>query len=293
MKKILVLFSGGLDSLLSAKILQEKGYQVEAVHFQNPFSKLKPEKIKEIISPLNLKLHLIKLGNDYLQLVENPRFGYGKRANPCLDCRIFLLKKASRLAKKLGFDYLATGEVIGQRPFSQRKQALALIEREAGLQGKIIRPLVQLGIQGRSRKKQLTLAKKYGLTKFLSPAGGCLLTDPGFSQRLRDFWQKGGRLSLSMVELLKLGRHFWLDKNKVVVGRDEKENEKLKNWAQTQNWWWGEVKDFPSPIAVVLKKEKLQPASALLVKYSDAPKGKKVTCLWQKNKKRDKILVVK
>lgn len=286
MSKVLVLFSGGLDSLLTAKILQEKNYQVEAVHFQNPFSKLTPARVKKIADQLDLKIYFIKLSEDYLRLIESPRHGYGKNMNPCLDCRIFLLKKSWQLGKKVGVEFLATGEVIGQRPFSQRRQALALIEKQAGLTGKILRPLADFGIRGRGRHQQLALARQYQLKNFLTPAGGCLLTDPGFSQRLRAFLDHGGKLNLPIVGLLKLGRHFWQEKNLMVIGRHEKENQKLEKLARRQNWWFGEVIDIPSPVAVVFKKAALAPASELLIRYSDAEPGEKAVCQWQKGKKK-------
>lgn len=291
MKKVLVLFSGGLDSLLSAKLLKEQGYRVEGVHFQNPFVTASAEKVREIAAQVSLKLHLVKLGEDYLRLVEKPKNGYGKRMNPCLDCRIFLLKKAWQLAKRLGFDFLATGEVLGQRPFSQRQEAMTLIEKEAELKGKILRPLIELGIRGRGRKKQLELAKKFGLTKFLTPAGGCLLTDPGFSKRLKDFLENGGRLNLLMIKLLKLGRHFRVEKKKVVIGRNEGENEKLEELAKKENLWFGEVMGVPSPMGVVWDEGILEKASSLLVYYSDAEKGGKVVCEWKKESERREIPV--
>ncbi len=283
MSKVLVLFSGGLDSLLAAKILQEKDYQVTAVHFQNPFSKLTRTAVKKIAGQLELKIYFIKLSEDYLQLVAQPIHGYGKNMNPCLDCRAFLLKKAWQLAQRINAEKLATGEVIGQRPFSQRKQGIILIEKEAGLEGKILRPLAELGIRGRGRHQQLALAKKYQLKNFLTPAGGCLLTDPAFSQRLKEFLDRGSKLTLAIVELLKSGRHFWQDKNLIVIGRHEKENQKLAKLARQQSWWFGEVVDIPSPIAVVFRKTALEPASQLLVRYSDAQPGQEVNCHWQKN----------
>jgi tRNA-specific 2-thiouridylase len=291
-KKALVLFSGGLDSLLAAQVLKEQGYEVEGVHFQNPFSTLEPKKVEEIAAQIPIKLHFVKLGDDYLRIIEKPKYGYGKRMNPCLDCRAFLLKKAWPLAKKLGVEWLATGEVLGQRPFSQRKQALDLIEKEAGLVGKILRPLIDLGFRGRQRKKQFQMAQKYGLKKFLSPAGGCLLTDPAFAKKIRDVLENEGQLTLPLIELLKLGRHSRVEGQKVVVGRNEKENEKLKKLAKEQGWWFGEVVGVPSPIGVVFGEKSLKKASQLVAYYSDAPKGKKVVCDWRKGEKKRKFVII-
>lgn len=288
MKKVLLLFSGGLDSLLGGKILKERGFVIEGVHFQNPFSTLSSKKVEEIAAQVPVKLHFVKLGDDYLKLIEKPKHGYGKRMNPCLDCRIFMLKKSWELANKIRAEFLATGEVIGQRPFSQTKRALALIEKEAGLEGKILRPLIDLGIRGRGRKKQFELAKKYGFSCFLSPAGGCLLTDPAFSKRLRDFLKNEGQLSLPMVELLKLGRHFRVGEKKVVIGRNEEENKKLENLAKKQGWWFGEVVSAPSPIGVVFEKKALSAASRLLAHYSDAKRGERISCRWARGKKEKK-----
>ncbi|HDD72544.1 MAG TPA: hypothetical protein ENG00_00465, partial [Candidatus Aenigmarchaeota archaeon] len=138
--KALVLFSGGLDSILAVKLLQEQGIEVEAVNFVNPFS-AERENIIEIAKKLGVKLHRIRLGKDYLKMLRNPRHGYGKNLNPCIDCKIYMLRKAKRLARRLGSDFIATGDVLGERPFSQRRDMLMLIEREAGLENRIVRPL--------------------------------------------------------------------------------------------------------------------------------------------------------
>lgn len=291
-KKVLVLFSGGLDSLLAAQVLKEQACETEAVHFQNPFSTLKLEKVKEISAQVPIKLHFIKLGDDYLRIIEKPKHGYGKRMNPCLDCRSFLLKKAWQLAKKLGADWLATGEVLGQRPFSQRQQAMDLIEKEADLVGKILRPLIDLGFRGRQRKKQFEMAKKHGFKKFLSPAGGCLLTDPAFAKKIKDVLENEGQLTLPLIELLKLGRYFRMEKAKIVIGRDKEENERLVKLAKEQSWWFGEVIGVPSPIGVVFEEKSLRKGSQLVAHYSDSKEGKKVVCHWIKEKKEKKLVII-
>lgn len=185
----------------------------------------------------------IELGQDYLEVIKKPKHGYGKNLNPCIDCKIFMLKKAKEIMKKEGFGFIATGEVLGQRPMSQKKDTFRLMEKEAGLSGLIVRSLSAkllaetlpekeglvdrnklLDIQGRSRKVQFSLAESLGIKNYFTPSGGCLLTDPGFSARLKDLIDTQGDFSLYDIELLKLGRHFRLSKKKkFVVSRSEKE----------------------------------------------------------------------
>ena len=184
-------------------------------------------------------------------MLRNPKYGYGKNMNPCIDCKIFMIKKAKKYAKEIGADFIFTGEVLGERPKSQHYPALRIIEEESGLKGKLLRPLSAkllpeteaekkglvnraklLSIQGRSRKPQFQLAKEYGITCYPSPAGGCLLTCEEYSKKLRDLLAHKKRVSMADVALLRVGRHFRLGKNKIIVGRNEAEN---KIFNATQN----------------------------------------------------------
>ncbi len=246
MAKGIGLLSGGLDSMLAVKVLQAQGIQVECVCFVTPF--FGPDKANLANRQLRIPLHIVDITDPHLEMLKNPRYGYGKNMNPCIDCHGLMLREAGSLMGKLGAQFLFTGEVLGERPMSQNRNALRSVEKLAGLQGRILRPLSAqllpetipeqeglvdrsrlLGIEGRSRKPQLELVARYGITEFPEPAGGCLLTDPGYSRRLRDLMQRGVELSRRNLELLKVGRHVLLDDGtKIIVGRNEGENEKIE-----------------------------------------------------------------
>ena len=246
--KAIVLFSGGLDSLLAVKILEVQGIEVMGVCFESNF--FKADKARIIASELGINLKVVDISELELELVKNPLSGYGKHLNPCIDCHSLMIKTASAIAKKEKFDFIATGEVLGQRPFSQNKESLKRVEAIAGVE--VLRPLsaklldkteiekkglVNRGrlsnIRGRSRERQLELARKYRIQNVPSPAGGCLLTDSEFSQRLNkmlDYWPK---CSINDVELLKYGRVTWLTTKKkekvlIVIGRHENDNNNLE-----------------------------------------------------------------
>ncbi|MFW5885146.1 MAG: tRNA 4-thiouridine(8) synthase ThiI [Patescibacteria group bacterium] len=247
MPKGLTLFSGGLDSLLAAKILGRQNIIVEAICFKSNFFDCKKARIAA--EKNGIKLHVQDISEEMIDLVKNPENGFGKNFNPCIDCHTLMIKRASKFAQENDFDFLATGEVLGQRPFSQNKKALNQIQKKAGVE--VLRPLSAklleetsmekqglinreglLDIHGRSREKQNNLIREFSVKEYESPGGGCLLTDPGFSQRLSKALQMVPNLGVEGIELLKKGRlyWFWLDKSPVllVVGRDKEENEELK-----------------------------------------------------------------
>jgi len=292
--KALVLFSGGLDSILTIKLLQESGVRVEAINFVTPFS-AGQSYVDKTARKFRVKVHKVKVDPAYFSMIRKPRHGYGANMNPCLDCKIYMFRKAAAFAKKHGFDFLATGEVLGERPFSQIRPLMFLIEKEASLDGKIVRPLSGkllpeteaekkglikreslLSISGRNRKPQLALAKRFGIKEFPSPGGGCLLTDPAFANKLRDFLKHSKTLSWEDAELLKLGRHFRIGEEKIIVGRRHEENLSLKNLATQQNLGWMEVRGFMGPVTVIQGKSKslIGKAASLTVRYSDAPKDR-------------------
>ncbi len=290
--KALVLFSGGLDSILAVRLLQEQGIETELVWFVNPFSSERHD-IRKLARQLGAKLHVIPLGKDYFDVIRNPRHGYGSGMNPCIDCKIHMYRLAKRLAEKTGADFIATGEVLGERPFSQNRKALMLIEREAGLENRVVRPLSAkllpetqaekaglvnreklLDIRGRRRVRQIELAKRFGIKEYPSPAGGCLLTDKQFSARLKDLFENQKEVTPEDIELLRLGRHFRFKNSKIVVGRNEEENKKLLEIASKTGLVWMEVSGHPGPVSVVRKpdEEVLKKAAELTAYYSDAPK---------------------
>lgn len=294
MKKVkaVALVSGGLDSFIAVKLVKDQGIDVTAVTFKNPFHQGDHiEMIERNLKKMGVPLKVIELGDDYLEVIEKPKHGYGSGMNPCIDCRSFLIEKAWEFAKQIGAKFLVTGEVVGQRPMSQQRHQLEIIERETGLKGKILRPLSAkllppteaeeggwinreklLDIGGRSRKRQLELAKKYGITEYLTPAGGCLLTEEAFARKLKDFLEHGGKLTRREIELLKVGRHFRIGESKIIVGRNEEDNKKLLALKEPDDYAF-EVPNVGSPITLLRgskTEEAIQLAASLTARYSDA-----------------------
>jgi tRNA U34 2-thiouridine synthase MnmA/TrmU len=230
------------------------------------------------------------VGEEYLRIVRKPQFGYGKNMNPCIDCRIFMLKKAKKYAEEIGASFIFTGEVLGQRPMSQHRKTLGIIEKEAGLKGKILRPLsakllppteveekglvsreTLLGIEGRSRKKQIRLAQELKVTEYSCPGGGCLLTYREFTSKLKDLFEHKKRISLKDVRLLKVGRHFRFGKDKIIVGRNEAENRLLLQMKMTNDYCF-EAQDTGSPITLLQgpkTRTAVKRAAELTAYYSD------------------------
>lgn len=285
--KALVLLSGGLDSILAAKILLEKKIKVTGLVFESFF--FGSAGAKKAAQQLKIPLKIVDLSKEHLQVVKNPSHGYGKAANPCLDCHLLMLKKAKELAEKEDFDFVATGEVLGERPFSQNKKALLEIQQKSGLKDKLLRPLSAkllsptlaekkgwldrhklLAIQGRSRKIQLSLAKKYKL-KFPSPAGGCILTEKEFAKKLFQLLEKLPHADGNDIKLLFLGRHFWSNKTKIILGRNKEENEKLEKLKQKKDILI-EPKNFSGPTALLRGKKisslAVQKAKKLILSYT-------------------------
>ncbi len=252
-RKAISLISGGLDSILAAKLILEQGIEVVGLHFTSPFSSRKDKAVGSMAvktaAELGIELIVQEKGEDYYEILKNPKYGYGKNMNPCIDCRIFMLRKTHLIMEEIGAGFIVTGEVLGQRPMSQQRPTLRLIEKESGCAGFIVRPLSAqhfdptvpekeglidreqlLNIAGRGRSGQYVLAEKYNLKEFSSPGGGCLLTDPIFSVKLRELFAKEKDFTLRDINLLSVGRHFRLrEDTKLVVGRNMEENEKLRS----------------------------------------------------------------
>lgn len=255
--KAVGLLSGGLDSTLAAKVLLEQGIEVCAINFTSPFCLCTPKNagcaavVKAVEELGQIDLKRVALGDEYLHIVQHPRHGYGSGLNPCLDCRIMKIRKAGEYMCEIGASFVFTGEVLGQRPMSQHRDALRIIDRESGLEGLIVRPLSAklfppsipeqkgwidreklLAISGRSRKTQIGLAASYGIAEYPCPAGGCLLTIAGFVRRMKDLMTYS-EVNVHEVALLKVGRHFRLiPQVKLVVGRNQDENERLLKLAR-------------------------------------------------------------
>jgi hypothetical protein len=298
--KALSLFSGGLDSILATRLILNQGINVEAINFANPFCSPKEESkcgATEAAKQLGVPLKVVSVGNEYLSIVRKPKYGYGKNMNPCIDCKIFMAKKAKKYAKEIGAAFIFTGEILDERPMSQHFKALKIIEEESGLKGRLLRPLSAkllpetiiekkglvkrdqlLGIRGRSRKPQIKLAKEFNIAYYPSPAGGCLLTCKEFANKLRDLFRHRKRCSMADIALLKVGRHFRLGENKIIVGRNEAEN-KILTIKKARNDYYFEVPDVGSPVTVLqgLKTKKaIEVAAALTAFHSDA-KSNRVT----------------
>ncbi|MDD4183079.1 MAG: tRNA 4-thiouridine(8) synthase ThiI [Candidatus Omnitrophica bacterium] len=269
--KALSLFSGGLDSSLVIKLMVREGIEVIALHFVTPlsnFDKNKEEALHKKVTELGGKLKVVYLGDDYAEIIKNPKFGYGKNLNPCIDCKILMLRYAARLMSELGASFVVTGEVIAQRPKSQHKETLKLIEKNSGLEELLLRPLsaklleptlperekwvnreALFGFNGRSRNPQFKLAESLGIKDFAWPAGGCLLTIPSFCTRVEDLL-KHNECNPQNLELLKIGRHFRLNESfKLIVGRNEKENNEILKSAANGDAIF-EPLELPGPTAV-------------------------------------------
>lgn len=289
--KALVLMSGGLDSILAAKVLQEQGIEVEAVTFITPFfGSVNAEKAVEM---LGIPVHIIDITGEHLKMLKAPKHGYGRFMNPCIDCHALMIQKAGELMREIGADFIATGEVLGERPKSQNRQALNIVEKESGLEGYVLRPLSAklldetipekkglvdreklLAIRGRSRKPQMELARNYGIDEYPSPAGGCMLTDPMFSIRLRNLYEIEGEPSVSEVNMIQFGRVFQSSENAIIiVARNEQESKRLVELAGPRDLVL-EVEGYPGPITVIPKNsfggETLFEAAALTARYSKA-----------------------
>ena len=260
--RAVALISGGLDSILAARLIKEQGIEVIPLNFKIPFCHRDKnfstaEKSFDTLTwdGLESKLISVDIGNEFLRLLDNPAHGFGSNMNPCIDCKILMLRKAKELMPELGAQFVVTGEVLGQRPMSQHRQALDKIAKSAGLEGLVLRPLsaklldetiiekenwvnplTLLNFNGRSRKPQIELAKNFNIKEYAQPAGGCLLTDQEFARRLKDII-KHKELNLDNIDLLKLGRHFRIaPEAKLVVGRDESEDKRLEELAKDGDW---------------------------------------------------------
>jgi len=257
-KRAIALLSGGLDSSLAVKMMIGQGIKITAVHFTSPFCNCTSRKAGckhqavKVAQEFGVPIRAIHKGMDYMRIVENPPHGYGRGLNPCIDCRIYMLKKVKAMMVDIGASFVITGEVLGQRPMSQHRAAIQKIEKESGLEKRILRPLSAqhfpptipeqegivdrqklLSFSGRSRKPQIDLAGRLGVKDYPCPAGGCLLTDPVIAARLRDLFAHFPHYGLMDLHLLKIGRHFRFHPGlKIILGRDKSENEQIQAMAE-------------------------------------------------------------
>jgi tRNA-specific 2-thiouridylase len=287
------LFSGGLDSLLALRLIQDQGLAVEAFHAILPVhSPALLRRVQQVTAEIGVPFCTVSPEQEFFEILRHPRHGYGAGMNPCLDCRILILRHAARHMREVGASFVFTGEVLGERPMSQTRQGLDLVESQAGLPGRLLRPLSArllpptiaeeeglvdrgrlLAIEGRRRQPQLALARQYGIREFPPPAGGCLLTNRESARRVHDLLDHQPDFSPNDFYLLKVGRHFRLSpRARVVAGRDEAENARIVELAQAGDLLF-EVPDLGSPVALLrgaADDESIHLAAAITARYSDA-----------------------
>jgi len=287
------LCSGGLDSMLAGLILRGQGIAVEWIAFETPF--FSSAKARRASRLTGIPLTVRPIFDEYMTMLRNPPAGYGRQMNPCMDCHTLMFRLAGGLMREKGFDFLFSGEVLGQRPMSQTKPSLRYVEKHSGLGGHILRPLSAkllpetipeqqglvdrerlLDIHGRGRKDQIALAEKFGIRDYPAPAGGCLLTDKGFSKRLKDLFDHNPATTENEIHLLKFGRHFRLNPQaKLIVGRTETDNESILRHHDPAHDVVIDVRDYPSPIGLLpggADERTVFLAASICIGYSKAPK---------------------
>ena len=290
--RALGLCSGGLDSMLSALVLRKQGIEVQWITFETPF--FSSENARQASKTIGIPLMVRDITPPYLKMLKNPHCGYGKYMNPCMDCHALMFNLAGTIMRENGFDFLFSGEVLGQRPMSQTMSSLRYVEKRSGFDGYIVRPLsaknlpitrpeqqgllnrdMLLDISGRSRKPQMKLAKEFGIESYPSPAGGCLLADKGYASRLKDLFDHQDTFAEREFHLLKYGRHLRLNKTtKIAVGRTQKDNENLLKYFDPDLDTLIKVKKFPGPIVLMPhggKNEMRMLAASICAGYSKAP----------------------
>ncbi len=319
--KAVALVSGGLDSTLASRIVKDLGIELIALNTRSPFCLCNRKKedgscsheAARVSQDLGIKLLAVNTSTEFLEIVKKPKHGYGSNMNPCLDCRILLFKKAKEAMREEGASFVISGEVLGQRPMSQRLEAMRLIEKESGLEGLVVRPLSAkvlkptipekmgwidreklLAMSGRGRREQMDLAITLGINDYPCPSGGCLLTDPEFSRRLKDLMQCQD-LALDDINLLKVGRHFRLASTvKLIVGRNESENKRLEAVRRLDEPFF-QPQDLAGPSALLKGRVEdnslLERASRIVAKYCDgATSETKIKCL--KNPLQEYMFIV-
>lgn len=319
MAKAVALYSGGLDSTLAVLVMLKQGVEVTAITFLNHFGCDISDKSSCSKDPFaasvkfGFQVKLSHLSGKFLDIVKNPRYGHGKNMNPCVDCRILMLKEAREFMKLLGADFLITGEVLGQRPMSQRKECFPMIDKAADVKGLVLRPLSgrllpatipeESGLikrdslhdfNGRTRKPQMALAEEFGLTEYPSPAGGCLLTEPNYSYKLKDLLDHNRDPEYKDINFLRAGRHFRYSADcKIIIGRHREENQIIKSLADPDDYLL-KVEGFGSPTTVLLgnvTEDAIAAAASMCARYSDAKNLPEVDVTVFRNEKRYNLKV--
>lgn len=294
--RAVTLLSGGLDSQLAVCVLKEQGLDIYGIVFQSPFFFI--DAARKAAAQLEIPLHVVDFSADILPLLDDPPHGFGSCMNPCIDCHARMLRRAGQMLPELGAKFLSTGEVLNERPKSQRREALGIVSVDSGFDGLILRPLSArllpetiperqgwvdrsrlLDLEGRGRRRQMALAEHYGLAEYPSPAGGCRLTEPNFCKRLRDLKDHEGLDGVRSIELLRYGRHFRLDNNlKVIIGRNEHDNLMIEGSAELYDVIL-KTHEVPGPTGLLpftAREEQILRSAAICARYSDGRRDGRV-----------------
>jgi tRNA U34 2-thiouridine synthase MnmA/TrmU len=306
------LLSGGLDSILAVKVLQEQPLELLGITFFTPF--FGPEPGLKAGRMAGIPTRAVDIGPLFLEMLKNPSHGYGRHMNPCIDCHGLMLREAAGILAAEGADFLFTGEVVGQRPMSQRRAAMKTVEKMSGLSGRILRPLSAklleptivelegivereklLDLHGRGRKRQMALAARYGIRDFPQPGGGCMLTKEGFARKVRELLTMMPEADTGDVEWLKWGRHFRLGGSCLLtVGRSKGENERLAAMARPGDVVL-RVPSHPGPTGILFgkarKRAHIHMAAMIIAAYSDVKPGEKVEVHWRQGAEQGRISV--
>jgi len=309
MAKALALMSGGLDSILAAKIIADQGIEVTGLCFKSAFFGSK--NAERMAAQIGMPLMIVDFTDEHLEMTKQPKHGYGKNMNPCIDCHAMMLNYAGKIMEEQGYDFLITGEVLNQRPMSQNYKALQTVKEESGYENKILRPLSALNLQptemelsgmvdrnrllgfnGKTRKPQMALAEKLGIVEYPSPAGGCSLTEPNFAGRLKDLYEHDKEnTDRSDIELLRVGRHFRLtDKAKAISTRNEEEYEALRERIKDDMLVFDTAEYSGSTVALKASvghepaADEIQFAASIAARYSKAREEEEVLVKYKKPK---------
>lgn len=314
------LFSGGLDSSLAVLLIMQQNIRVTALSFMTHFGCDFSDRSScsrdpyPVARQFGFEVKMVHLAEQFVEIVRHPKYGHGKNMNPCIDCRILMLREAKKIMELVGADFVFTGEVVGQRPMSQYKPQLHVVERDAGLKGKLVRPLSARllpptepelsglldrnrleNISGRSRKRQMKLAARFGLTDYPNPAGGCLLTDVGYSRRLKDLLDHRPQIDFRELNLLRVGRHFRLDDRcKVIVGRDEAENIEIGKLRRPEDMIF-EARETGSPLVLLVGRPDeaaIRLAATITARYCDLKRASTVNITYGHDETDLKVVAV-
>ncbi|EJP6473485.1 tRNA 4-thiouridine(8) synthase ThiI [Clostridium botulinum] len=298
MTRALAMVSGGLDSILAAKLIKDQGIDVIGICFRSYF--FNEKNAEKMTKQIGIPLEVVDFSKAHFEMVKSPKHGYGKNINPCIDCHAMMMRYSGELLKKFNADFIITGEVLNQRPMSQNKASLNVVKKESGYEDKILRPLCAkvltptemelknlvdreklLDISGRSRKIQMELAEKWGIIEYPSPAGGCKLTEPNYAKRLKELLKYKENLEERDLQLLKYGRHFRISENcKIISTRTKDEGDIIKNYLSSKDYMFLACDYNGSTVVIIGEPSEI-----------DIKLAAEITGRYSKGKDEDKIKV--